>query len=459
VRHRFYRNPDDVDAENAAAKLDRAAAHRRSAIRREPSSRPAREQSSSTGLANPTRNRHELSSRQARMRANYERQEADAHSAIEAELERLRRQGSETSNRLQAERARRQLIRHLENDLSIALTSAPNDVLLTPIENEPATHGVSTVDQILLPRPTRESNLRFEVAANSSPHSTSSQQPPLFMPSPPHSLSGAFRSRPVDGPLDSWETTPPLTQDFAPARATRAARSGSRSPTDPLAEVNRTVVENDGHGLETPPPESWENSYPPLRRVPHMSPRPLPRTTIDGLGDRRRSPSPPSEDPEEENWTNLRASLNNGDSAPSTSTSFASMADLVSTPRSSSHRSANTQNTSTSFGEIGASTDDTCDLPPGITEEDVRQIRERHRRTAGRVGASRTRPSGSDYSGTSRPRDSPMSILLHEARAARTSGQWRRERDELFVLQAIAERQQSHEQVPDDWWALAGLHS
>jgi len=351
-----------------------------------------------------------------------------------------------------------QLVRHLENGLNRVLASPiPNDVYLAPNENEPATHDPSTADQILLPRPTRESNLRFEVAANSSTSPTSPQQPASFMPSPPHSLSDAFRRRPVDGPLDSWETTPPLTQDFAPARAARTARSGSGSPTDAPTEDNRAVIEDDRHGLETPPPESWENSYPPLRRVPHMSPRPLPRTTVDGLGDRRRSPSPLSESHEEETWNNLLTSLDNSDLAHSTSTSFASITDLLSTSRSSSHRSSNTQNTSTSFGEIGVSTDETCDLPPGITEEDVRQIRARHRRTAGRVTAPRTRLPESDYSGISRPRDSPMSILLHEARAARASRDWRRGRDELFMLQAIAERQQSHEQVPDEWWALAGL--
>jgi len=52
-----------------------------------------------------------------------------------------------------------------------------------------------------------------------------------------------------------------------------------------------------------------------------------------------------------------------------------------------------------------------------------------------------------------------MSILLHEAREARASRDRQRRRDELFMLQAIAERQQSHEQIPDEWWALAGLAS
>ncbi|KAK5946997.1 hypothetical protein PMZ80_001143 [Knufia obscura] len=459
----FYRNPDDVDAENAAAKLDRAAAQRRSAIRREPSIRPGREHSSSSGLTNIIRNRHDLSTRQARIRANYERQEADAQIAIlEAELERLRRQRLRTSSRIQEERAQRRLERQIENDLNSGPPSpVPNDVYLTTNENELTPHDSGTADQILLPRPTRESNLRFEVAADTT-RPTSPQQQTSFMPSPPHSSTDASRNRPVDGPLDTWETTPPLTQDFAPARAARAARGGSRSPTVATHEVARAATENDRHGLETPPPESWENSYPPLRRVPHMSPRPLPRTTVDGLGDRHRSPSPLSETPapEEENWNTLLTGLDHSDSAPSTSTSFASMTDLLSASRSSSHRSSNTQLTSTSFGEIGTSTDDTCDLPPGITEDDVRRIRDRHQRTAGHVTAPRSRIPESIRSGAGNgansPQDSPMSILLHEAREARASRE-RQRGDELLMLQAIAERQQSHEQVPDEWWALAGL--
>ena len=459
MRRRFYRNPDDVAAETAAAKLDRAAAQRRSAIRRESTTRPGREQSSSTGITHIIRNRHDLSTRQARIRANYERQEADAQIVVlEAELERLRRQRLRTSSRLQEERAQRRLERQIENELNSGPASPlPNDVYLTTNENELAPPDPSPAGQLLLPRPTRESNLRFEVAANPSTRPTSPQPQPSFMPSPPQSLSETSRSRPVDGPVDTLETSPPLTQDFAPARAARAARGGSRSPTDLVADFTTAANDNDRHGLETPPPEAWENSYPSLRRVPHMSPRPLPRMAVDGLGDRHRSPSPLSEMHEEETWNNLLTSLDNSNSASSTSTSFASMTDLLSASRSSSHRSSNTHNTSTSFGEIGTSTDDSCDLPPGITEDDVRQIRDRHRLTAGRVSAPRANRPESDYGEASQSQHSPMAILLHEAREARASRERQRRRDELFMLQAIAGRQQSHEQIPDEWWALAGL--
>lgn len=460
---RFYRNPDEVDAENAAAKLDRAAAQRRSAIRREPSIRPGRDQSSSAGLTNIIRTRHELSTRRAHVRAQYDRQEADAQIEIlEAELERLRRLRHRTSQRLSEERSRRRLERQIESDLnSEADSPITTDVYLTTSEYEPSN------SQILLPRPTRESNLRFEVAANSSTRPVSPQPPASFMPSPPHSVNDTNGGRPVDGPLEIWTNTPPLTQDFAPAHAPHSPDSEPTNTTGANPDGSRMPHESDRPGLETPPPDTWENTYPPLRRVPHMSPRPLPRNTVDGLGDRHRSPSPSSELHEEETWNNLLTTMDNSNQAPSASTSFASVTDLLTASRTASHRSLNAQNMSASFGEIGTSADDTCDLPPGITEDDVRQIRERHRQLAGRVHVPRrymldTR-SGRDATADESPAslgapDSPLSILIDEAREARISRDRQRRRDELLMLHAIAERQQSQDaDIPDEWWAMAGL--
>lgn len=390
--------------------------------------------------------------------------------ALEAELSRLRRQRDRTTQRFQNEQTRARLVRHIENTLSRAQDSPiSNDVYLTVHENG-ATSSDPLSENVLLPRPTRESNLRFELGSISPSQPTTSQQHPPFMPSPPHSLNDTTRSRPVDGPLDSWETTPPLTQDFAPARAARAPTERSDSPAH-HGQVLRDIIDR-ANGLETPPPESWEDSYPTLRRVPRRSPRPLQQSSIDGLGDRHRSPSPVSESHEEETWNNLLATMDHGHDSSSTATSFASVTDLLSTSRASSHRSSLTQNTSTSFGEIGTTGDDTCDLPPGITEEDARLIRERHRRSAQRVIAPRryipeidptdgpvseaTHGSTDTFMSRSLLQgDSPLSILLQEARESR--GLRRRGRDELTIFQAIVERQQSHEHIPDEWWALAGI--
>lgn len=467
-----FHNPDEVDVENVAAKLDRAAAQRRSAIRREPSVRPGRDQSSSIGLTNIIRNRHELLL-QARRRAERDVPETNARlEALEAEMTRLRRQQERASPRLSAEQTRARLLRHIEHTPHGTLDVPVSDVYLTTHENDVAP-SESSSENVLLPRPTRESNLRFELGAVSPNLSNSPQQNHSFIPSPPHSLTDTARNRPVDGPLETWESSPPLTQGFAPAHAARAAIGRVDSPASLNSEAPR-AGSHDRQGLETPPPESWEDSYPTLRRVPHMSPRPLPRSSVDGLGDRHRSPSPLSETQEEETWNNLLATMDNSYQSSSTATSFASMTDLLSTSRSSSYPSSNTQNTSTSFGEIGSSADDMCDLPPGITEEDARQIRERHRRSGRRVLAPRRQISDFDPSdhglqqrrdddtntfipGLSLRGDSPLSVLLREARDSR--GLVRRSRDELAMFQAIVERQHSHEHIPDEWWALAGIPS
>ena len=219
------------------------------------------------------------------------------------------------------------------------------------------------------------------------------------MLSPPSS-SGSGRNVP-DGPLEAPGN---LTPGFAPALG--LYRSSPRPDED----------------IPTPPPETWEATYPPLRRVGHLSPRPVSR--VDGLGDRRRSPSP--EVNEEETWANLLTTMEDG--STTAATSFAS---------DTNNRSRSSQNTATSFGEIGQ-IDESCDLdlPSGITEDDVRHIREQHRQIR------RSEPDGPIMTGE-------RGLREHETRIYR--------RRELGMFQNIMERMQRREEVPDDWWAAVGL--
>lgn len=345
-------------------------------------------------------------------------------------------------------------------------TTTSEDLTLT-VQLDPLS-DTETSNQVLLPRPARESNLRFEIAV---PRSISPGPDANAIPSPPRSVSDTGRSRPVDGPVTGWDSVPTLSLDFAPARAAREALEQADATLNAAAESIRETSSQEQPGLETPPPEVWESSYPPLRRVPHMSPRPLPRTPVDGLGDRHRSPSPLSETHEESTWNNLLSTMDASNGASSTSTSFASMTDLLSTSRSSSYRSSNTQNTSTSFGEIGSSSEETCDLPPGITEDDVRMIRERHRRTARRL--PRRRIPEPDYddrghgispsllrSGSVGGAESDMSRLLmdHVAQRLQRDGEANSETSpRIDVFQDILGRMQRQEHIPDDVWAVAGL--
>lgn len=385
------------------------------------------------------------------MRAEREFDEPDAQIvALEAELQRLRQMRSARGRahpRGMNRESRARLTRHFEDALNeLSSDSVSNDIFLAEVPDEPVSPELNSSENVILPRPARESNLRFELGAHSDrPISLNPQ--PSSIPSPPHSLEGTTRSRPVDGPLpDTWETTPPLSHDFAPARAARAAIASDNSRR---AEYTRPP-NNDRRGLETPPPEAYEGSSR-LRRVPHLSPQLLPRATVDGLDDRRRSPSESLEGLEEESWNHLLSTM---DTRPLPAT--ISMTDSLGDSRTDSQRSATTsvtQTSTTSFGEIGLSAEDTCDLPPGITEADVRHLRERHRRDIGRVRAPRRYARNADD--FSEGSNSALSILLREARESRERAQ--RRRDELIITQAIAERQQNREHIPDEWWALAGI--
>lgn len=467
--YRLYRNPEEIDAENAAAaKLDRATAQRRSAIRREPSIRPRRDQTAMSSTLNEIV-RHGQDIRRMHRQLNIENIRTDAEIAeLENELQRLRRQRERAMDRMERLRAHTEA----ENTLSSSRPSTAPRNTTTP-EDPTQTLSQSSLletessSQILLPRPARESNLRFEVAATHP----ASPAPENTMPSPPRSVSDTGRSRPVDGPLDNWDTVPNLSHDFAPARRAQVALDRANATIAAARQSMQDTSSGEQAGLETPPPESWEGSYPPLRRVPHMSPRPLPRSPVDGLGNRNRSPSPISESQEESTWNNLLSTMDTSNEALSTSTSFTSMTDLLSFSRSSSYRSSNTQNTSTSFGEIGSSSEETCELPPGITEEDVRMIRERHRRTARRLPRRRISQRDvespaldTDYSlleaGSYAGAESEMSRLLmdHVAQRLRQNGETESEGSpSVHAFHDILDRMQRREFIPDEVWAVAGL--
>lgn len=296
-----------------------------------------------------------------------------------------------------------------------------------------------------LPRPSRESGLRFEVAPPPQSDSEqpmrlrvfqSSRSPRVSSPSG-NARRGSLPSIPGQGsglndPEDEDHENTGLTPGFAPAH------SAFRSTSQPFGEgrPRRTDTALEGRLVDTPSSESVESSYPPLRRVDHHSPRPLgmPGPRVDGLGDRLRSPSPASDTHEEENWASLLTTMQTGRS--STATSFMSSR---SDSRSGSNRSSQATTAATSFGEIGG--DDSCDLdlPSGITEDDVREIRARH----GRLRLPRDGPAGPDDS-------------AHDT-TQRDLARGNERLMELEVFAVILERMQRREDIPDEWWAAVGL--
>jgi hypothetical protein len=391
----MFQEPDEAIARDAAAKLDRAAATQRSTIRRQPTVRPSR--------YNPEAALDRLRWAEERHRAMTRQQDEEEMNAelqirqMQAEIARLR-------NRRGSRREHGANLRDAEALVEQSRAAFPDDENQERSESRPAR-------RFHLPRPNRESSLRFEVSA---PRSGSASPNRLRLLSPPSS-SGSGRNVP-DGPLLDGESPPALTQGFAPAH--------SRG--------------DDLRSLETPPPETWESSLPPLDRWSGRPERPSQRS-IDGLGDRHRSPSP-DRNAEEENWANLLSTMEPRHS--STTTSFASNFDYGSNARNSQSTVA------TSFGEIA--TDDGCDndLPPGITEEDARHIREQHR-ARDRQRRRNGEPDGPIMTGE-------QGLRMHEARLRRARDEAREGSRQIQMIQQIMERFGSREDLPDDWWTIVG---
>ena len=471
----MFREPDEVAAEEAAAKLDKLAATGRSSIRRESTIRPQR--TSSRALIDRIRERN-TSTNHAGLR---QIQELDADLAHYRRLRQQRDRSRDLDWRA---------VVGVDNDYLRPEPEPRSDIdaeLLSRLRADPGSAALDelspdfSIDGLLsdgtesisqhLPRPSRESGLRFEVGATSS---SESEQP---------------RARRTLATTTARRSSPP-----GPRRA-RWSRGSAINPEDEVNENNYYPPTDyrrpdrlplDGP-VASPPPESLEASYPPLRRVNHFSPRPMSGSgsRVDGLGDRMRSPSPTHDEPIEENWANLLNTMEPGRS--STATSFLSSR---SDSRNGSNRSSQATTMTTSFGEIGG--DDTCDLdlPSGITEDDVRAIRARHGRLREPVShASRQIPEGLvPGDGQARARASrqiPDDSISGRSRASgQTPGDMSRggslasrERPddlvqealqryasrgneivlELEVFGVILERMQRREEIPDEWWAAVGL--
>jgi hypothetical protein len=420
----MYRDPDEDTLEDNVAKVERAAALRRSTIRREPSVRPRR-------YAQPPGPSRELAELVPDRQRPHRSPFVDANDEIqhlEAELEQFRHRI--LTNTRPVPRTSR--------ELASMMRVNPQDVILR------ATNARDRVD--LLPR---ESALRFELGPGATRSGATSPRRHRVsrdswtnhrtLPSPPHSIESSGRVRAPrggraivpDGPLDAYDG---YTRSFAPARG---PYNGTPQPSEGTSrvEVERNSENTAGQqpapeASDDAPPETWEASYPPLRRVGRLSTRP--RSSYDGPENRRRSMSPrsPTSPGEsvvnEDHWETLLTTIN--DDALRHQSSFDST-------RSNSERDSHqsTQTAATSFGEIG-SADDTCDLdlPQGITEEDVREIRERNR------------SSIQTHSGVSLERQ------LREVIVETPGG-------EMAMFQNLLSRLVQREDIPTEWWSAAGL--
>lgn len=296
----------------------------------------------------------------------------------------------------------------------------------------------------------RESTLRFE------------------MPSPPWSTTGELPNRASSGedangrqPSDNL----PFTPRFAPAFAYH-----SEAPPQPHADA--VAPPSPFPRSEGPAGDDASDANRSLRRVGHRSvgeanhQAALRRPMIDGLGDRQRSFSP-DEDHENNAWETLLTTITPDVTLPSADSSFTSTAASASTnPTQGGASSRQTQPTS-----LGSSSTTMhmildpypeflhpCDFPDFTSDSDTEAEldleahssaalrRRRHPRTLFSSGVGSTQDSHAIMSRT--PTLPSMSSLPPQDPASDF---------ELQQMQAIVDRLARREDIPDEWWAAAGL--
>jgi len=313
-----------------------------------------------------------------------------------------------------------------------------------------------------VPQLPRESSLRFEISSSGRPSNFEAR---ALLPrdrhlydnhyvGPTYSLNHYRLTRVApDGPLlDSTDDTA-LTPNFAPARRS----------TNPELRVNNTnedgpqsLAPTDGDlpDLEIPPPDSWLSSYPPLRRVGHLSPRPY-LSRFDGLGDRQRSPTPPASESnlEEDTWETLLTTMEEDEHQPSADSSFTSSIASASTSRRSESASRS-QTAATSIS--GAEAEQPCDLDeeppvrprPWVPTNSLPRVymAPRHTHPAGAAADRRAEERQRVRHGIS----TGIRLSELETRAADAEA-------ELAQMQRLIDRLSRREDIPDEWWAAAGL--
>lgn len=310
----------------------------------------------------------------------------------------------------------------------------------------------------------RESSLRFE--APRLPHS-----PDEMLRISRESIGDYARIR-------QTSDSSPFSPRFAPAYAFRPENSStsarSSPPSMPLPQVHIT-------GLAPPPPPPPLNvRY--LRRVGHRS---ISETNgnaassqpaIDGLGDRQRSASP--DDDLDNAWETLLTTLAPDPTLPSAESSFTSTAASANTNPSraadSTQRSHSSQTHRMSSGPSATvqmilhpypEFINPCDLPGYATDSDTEAESDLELRRTGsrqyRPPRARLHDSPSVIGST---QDSQPPPFFHSrSRSSRTSAL---PSISSFVSQgpssavdmrAIVDRLAQRQDIPDGWWATAGL--
>ncbi|MCJ1473056.1 hypothetical protein MMC13_001705 [Lambiella insularis] len=276
--------------------------------------------------------------------------------------------------------------------------------------------------------------------------------PPRYMPTPPYAPTDATEQSPVDS-APVYDHLPPLTRQ--PGRVSSltprfAPSYGREESPDVVAGVSDRSIQH------THIREGYEHGLPPLRRNRHRVAQDSPNNIAsrrmidhaDGLGDRRRSFSP-----EENTWETLLTTITPDDRLPTPSSSFVSATASASSLSSNSGRSAATFLTlPSSRSETINTASNVCDDPTDSESSDT--------------------DDGFTVAGIPPPHDDPPSpnpnrYSANIRAAARASqeinehfARLRRRTDqeiEYQRMQALMDRMDRQEPIPDEWWATAGL--
>ena len=242
-----------------------------------------------------------------------------------------------------------------------------------------------------------------------------------------------------------------LTPNFAPALAyhhtSHPSSDGVRLP--PLPPLRRTDTRgNDpAHFF----PSVLLRDY----RTGNASNRPSRESAIDGLGDRQRSLSPDAE-PTTDAWDLLLSTITPDVNLPSTDTSFSSTASATDASRNGTSRNSGASTQTTVPSPMPSSRDIRIGLDPypdhlhpcDLSSSDDEDTPVNYHRMLGRSGLplSLRRSPGLPSTMGSQP---PLPAVSFSFGAEADS--------DIQQMQAILDRFARRQDIPEDWWAGAGL--
>ncbi|KAJ5811056.1 hypothetical protein N7447_010572 [Penicillium robsamsonii] len=261
----------------------------------------------------------------------------------------------------------------------------------------------------------------------------------------------------MDAQPRNTHVSPSLTTNFAPALAYHT--SATSTPSD--------------SGVRLPPMRDRYNSDHPsntisrpdiLEYLSHNTQTRPPRDpVVDGLGDRQRSPSPDGER-ETDAWETLLSTMTPDATLPSTDTSFTSTSaagpDISRNPRPRSSINL-TQPLAADAARAHFRLDPFSDQlnPCDFSSSDDEGPSSSYVEFMRQAGVRRPDPHStmSNHPPISIPAIIPASVLAISDGRHQSSLSDRHQNDDLHHMQVILDRLARREDIPDDWWAAAGL--